>query len=65
MTCCALHNWLLEVDGLADGWENGVKSYWETEPDDPCDVPFAIKRLRQESFCGNTYNRLIRIGKGK
>ena len=26
MTCCALHNWLLEVDGLADGWENGGKS---------------------------------------
>ena len=47
MTCCALHNWLLEVDGLADGWENGVKSYWESEPDHPCDVPFAIKRLRQ------------------
>ena len=47
MTCCALHNWLLEVDGLADGWESGVKSYWETEPDHPCDVPFAIKRLRR------------------
>ena len=47
MTCCALHNWLLEVDGLADGWANGVKSYWETAPDQPCDVPFAIKRLRK------------------
>ena len=46
LTCCALHNWLLEVDGLAKGWENGVKSNWETEPDDPRDVPFAIRRLR-------------------
>ena len=46
LTCCALHNWLLEVDGLAEGWENGVKSCWETEPDDPRDIPFAIKRLR-------------------
>ena len=28
-TCCALHNWLLEVDGLGDKWENGVPSEWE------------------------------------
>ena len=46
LTCCALHNWLLEIDGLAKGWEHGVKSCWETEPDDPRDIPFAIKRLR-------------------
>ena len=29
MTCCALHNWLLEVDGLDQRWENGVASIWE------------------------------------
>ena len=30
-TCCALHNWLLEVDGLDDRWEQGVPSTWEGE----------------------------------
>ena len=29
LTCCALHNWLLEVDGLDDKWEEGMKSRWE------------------------------------
>jgi hypothetical protein len=28
-TCCALHNWLLEIDGLDDEWERGVPSEWE------------------------------------
>jgi hypothetical protein len=28
-TCCALHNWLLEVDGLNERWENGVSTDWE------------------------------------
>ena len=23
-TCCALHNWLLEIDGISTVWENGV-----------------------------------------
>ena len=26
---CALHNWLLNVDGLDKHWENGVRSIWE------------------------------------
>jgi hypothetical protein len=30
-TCCALHNWLLEIDGLDDKWEQGVPSSWEGE----------------------------------
>lgn len=25
-TCCALHNWLLESDGIDDDWEDGVES---------------------------------------
>ena len=45
-TCCALHNWLLKVDGLAEGWEYGVKSDWKTAPDTLVHVPFAIERLR-------------------
>jgi hypothetical protein len=30
-TCCALHNWLLEVDGLDERWESGMQSDWEGE----------------------------------
>ena len=44
-TCCALHNMLLDVDGLADGWENGVRLEWETEEDCTQDLPFALRRL--------------------
>ena len=47
LTCCALHNWLLEIDGLSDGWENGVKSHWETEEDN--EIPFALRRLHNPS----------------
>ena len=31
LTCCALHNWLLEIDGLDTRWEEGVPSEWEGE----------------------------------
>ena len=46
LTFCALHNWLLEVDSLAKGWEHGVQSDWKTEADHPDHVPFVIKRLK-------------------
>ena len=49
MTCCALHNMLLEIDGLAQGWENGVKSDWELQDDIESDLPFALRRLRNPS----------------
>ena len=29
LTCCALHNWLLEIDGLDERWGDGVASEWE------------------------------------
>ena len=52
MTCCALHNWLLEVDGLDEKWESGVPSEWEGELGDQDDEdiehygePFALQRL--------------------
>ena len=44
-TCCALYNMLLDADGLSDGWENGVRSEWETEEDCTQDLPFALRRL--------------------
>jgi len=31
LTCCALHNLLLEVDGLDERWQHGVESDWEGE----------------------------------
>ncbi len=34
LTCCALHNWLLEIDGLDKNWENGVQSFWDGDADD-------------------------------
>ena len=45
LTCCALHNMLLEVDGLSNQWKSGVPSNWETDPDNREDLPFALKRL--------------------
>ena len=28
-TCCALHNWLLEIDGLTEGWAEGKATEFE------------------------------------
>ena len=33
LTCCALHNKLLDIDGLDKQWEQGVPSIWSTEYD--------------------------------
>jgi hypothetical protein len=51
LTCVALHNWLLKIDGLHKQWEEGVPSDWEGElgQNDPDEcrlhAPFAIQRL--------------------
>ena len=54
LTCCALHNLLLHVDGLHKNWENGGVSDWETM-DKKCRInnanktlPFAISRLNRD-----------------
>lgn len=40
LTCCALHsNLLLDVDGLSEGWQTGIPSYWET-PSGQCQREF-------------------------
>ena len=49
-TCCALHNYLLEKDGLDERWEDGALSIWETEEfggneQAVFDRSFAIERL--------------------
>jgi hypothetical protein len=51
LSCCALHNWLLEVDGLDINWEEGNVSDWEGElgnhdlQDVNVHLPFAVARL--------------------
>ena len=53
LTCCALHNWLLETDGYASTWNNGipiVHSDWdgplgEHNPEDYNVIPQAILNL--------------------
>ena len=43
---------LLDVDGLSQGWENGVPSFWETDRNgdlDSDDMPDAIRRLNGSS----------------
>lgn len=45
-TCCALHNMLLFVDGLSEGWENGIPSHWQnTTGNREQPQCFAIDRL--------------------
>jgi DDE superfamily endonuclease len=59
LTCCALHNLLLEVDGLDKKWEEGVPSDWEGElgDNDPSEMerhaPLAIQRLRNPERFGS------------
>ena len=48
LTCCSLHNMLLEVDGLDKNWENGVRSDWERMHSNSIrNLPFAIQRLNR------------------
>ena len=48
LTCCALHNMLLDVDGLAERRQEGVCSDWEGEMGefDRHEIPTAIQRLQ-------------------
>ena len=59
LTCCALHNLLLEVDGLDKEWEHGISSDWEGElgNNDPDEIrlfaPMAIQRLVNPEMFGS------------
>jgi hypothetical protein len=50
-TCCALHNYLIDVDGLEEGWEDGAQLPWalpdlaQHNPAAPGFRNFAIDRL--------------------
>jgi len=57
-TCFAMHNLLLEVDGLDEKWEDGVISSWQGDlgnPDGTRHIPEAIRRLLTPSQARN-YN---------
>lgn len=48
LTCCALHNMLLKVEGLRKGLENGIPSFWMSDRNgdlDFEDLPQGIRRL--------------------
>lgn len=48
LTCCALHNWLLEIDGLDKPWDGvNVTSEWESEFGglEEIDAPMAMRNL--------------------
>jgi Plant transposon protein len=49
-TCCALHNYLLEVDGLHKQWARGVSSDYEREMGHHDNVEIVRKNLRPEIF---------------
>ena len=54
LTCCALHNMLLHIDGLDKNWENGVSSDWEIINEcnkhkaKKLETSFAISRLNRK-----------------
>ena len=43
MTCCALHNYLLDKDGLAEGWEKGLSP--DEDDFESISMPFALRKL--------------------
>ena len=49
LTCCALHNWLLEIDGLDQPWDgvNAVTSEWTGEFGllELSETPLALQRI--------------------
>ena len=47
LTCCALHNMLLDIDGLSVGWQNSAPSHQELQSGQFQDdkIPDAIQRL--------------------
>jgi len=62
LTCVALHNMLLEVDGLAEKWDDGVQSDFQRDEQDDSDLPFSIRRL--ESPTGTKVYDFSGMGQG-
>ena len=61
-TCCALHNWLLEIDGLDKEYTEKPTSEWDRRLGSfGTDVPFAVQRL---TLSGNQYRNFDASGMG-
>ena len=52
LTCCSLHNMLLDVDGLDEEWEQGTPSQWEAH-NAPSQIPNAIEKLNNPGLVRN------------
>jgi Plant transposon protein len=70
LSCCAIHNCLVEVDCLDENWEQGVPTNWEGVLGllDQCDVdeyitPFACCRLNSPSL-GRSFQTYDTYGMG-
>jgi hypothetical protein len=58
LTCCALQNWLLEVDGLDEKWQDGVPSYWEASADQDTDEETTTSGTGAGTVCPDAVLRL-------
>ena len=52
LSCCALHNVLLEVDGLSAKWNEGVRSDWEDIYHSD-KIPTAVNKMNNPSSIRN------------
>jgi len=56
-TCCSLHNWLLEVDGLDEQWSKGNESQWQGDmglhDDDDIERIRSVERLHNPGEARN------------
>ena len=48
MKCCALHNWLLEIDGRNDEWTAHFDMNNNNMEDNDDTVPFAVQQLNED-----------------
>jgi hypothetical protein len=63
LTCCALHNMLIDVDGLDEGWAKGARSDWDGELGNLTNSEAAAILRMQEPSIVRTYDS-SGIGRG-
>ena len=47
LTCFAIHNMLIDIDGLDENWKNGTPSNWQLINDSYIETPFVISKLNR------------------
>ena len=62
-TCCAFHNWLLDIDGLNAEWENGIPSDFEGELGlhDENDAHYTVPLILARVGSSNVKDRMTTI----